>query len=173
MKELSASCACWSRSADRSSARCGALRSPCRSTPSCSSSCATPASSRAGQGSTGSARAMSSSRWTARTKASNCPSRWRPTSSSWTRASGSERPPLRAPSLSVTREAGVHNPACVTYSLPSGSLGESNGEKPATGPPHELPHRLVVRVVTPVHLCLTLITDEPACERGGAGGTFG
>jgi hypothetical protein len=27
----------------------------------------------------------------------------------------------------------------VTYSLPSGSLGWSDGEKPATGPPHGKP----------------------------------
>ena len=63
----------------------------------------------------------------------------------------------------------------VTYSLPSGSLGESIGEKPATD-------RFASCLSgssfakCPVHLCPTLSADEPAsCQQGcgGAGGQLG
>jgi len=63
----------------------------------------------------------------------------------------------------------------VTYSLPSGSLEKSDGEKPATGPLHGKPRRSVVCVAKPVHLCPTqcddrLPTDPPFPAPGGCGG---
>ena len=63
----------------------------------------------------------------------------------------------------------------MTYSLPSGSLEKSDGEKPATGPLHGKPRRSVVCVAKPVHLCPTqcddrLPTDPPFPAPGGCGG---
>jgi hypothetical protein len=62
----------------------------------------------------------------------------------------------------------------VTYSLPSGSLEKSTWREARHGPPHGLPHRFVVRAVTPVHLCpdteCRRTSNRPERGRRGAGG---